>query len=158
MLNRLRILKLKEINQYLIARFIFRYYVGGVPDPFTGFFTKGDEIHFFMRRHNHFHIPSVKTDLAKSGIRYQGTVTWNLLLEHAINPIYKTCKKYYCLAHTLTQVFPLGDIHNLTTTVTMLVYDWCHAISSKSKCQTQTFPACYSNKPQLFFSLGSHNL
>ena len=128
MLNRLRILKLKGINQYLIARFIFRYYVGGVPDLFTGFFTTCDEIHFFMRRHSHFHIPSVKTDLAKSGIRYQGTVTWNLLLEHAINPILseaifvKTCKKYYCLAHSQTQVFPLGDIHNLTTTVTMLVY------------------------------------
>ena len=70
----------------------------------------------------------------------------------------KTCKKYYCLAQSLTQVFPLGDIHKLTTTVTMLVYGWCHSISSKSKCQTQTFPSCYSNKPQLFFSLGSHNL
>ena len=125
MLNRLRILKLKGINQYLIARFIFRYYVGGVPDLFTGFFTTCDEIHFFMRRHNHFHIPSVKTDLAKSGIRYQGTVTWNLLLEHAIDPIlseaiFVKLVKNITVWHIPRHKYFLWN--NLTTTVTMLVY------------------------------------
>ena len=102
----LRILKFKEIKQDLIALFIFRYYVGGMPELFTGFFTKCDEISYFMRRHNHFYIPSVKTDLGKSGIRYQGTVNWNLLLEHAINPILSEAIFVKLVKISLSGTFP----------------------------------------------------
>ena len=83
----LGILQLQKINQFLIARFMFRYTVGKVPDLFRQFFIRNEEFHsYFTRRRTYFHIPGIKSDTGKTGIRYQGTLVWNLLLEYGINP------------------------------------------------------------------------
>ena len=60
--NSLGLLKLVDIDKYLIARFVFRYCNNNVPELFNSYF----EYHT-----NHFYAPRVKTDLAKTGLEYR---------------------------------------------------------------------------------------
>ena len=84
--EQLKILKLSDINKYLIGRFMFRYCNGQIPRLFDSFFYRNHD----FQEHNtrisgHFHIISVKSDLCKTGIRYRGAVNWNTILHHGIN-------------------------------------------------------------------------
>ena len=71
-------MKFENINKYFMGYFMYNYNCGKVPDMFSHFFVKNSEIPV----HNtwiadHFHIPVVKTDLGKTGIKYRGAVIWN---------------------------------------------------------------------------------
>ena len=81
----LGILKLVDINRYLIGRFMFRYCNGSLPQLFNSFFEYNSDYHTYdTRTAQHFHIPPVKTDLAKTGIKYRGAIIWNCILSHGI--------------------------------------------------------------------------
>ena len=82
----LGIIKLLDINKYLTGRFMFRYYNGQLPRLFYSFSYRNNDFH----QHNkmisdHYHIPSVKSDLIKTGIKYRGTVIWNAVLHNGID-------------------------------------------------------------------------
>ena len=84
--EQLKILKLSDINKYLIGRFMFRYCNGQIPRLFDSFFFRNHDFHEHNTRiSGHFHIISVKSDLSKTGIRYRGAVIWNTILHHGIN-------------------------------------------------------------------------
>ena len=81
----LGILKLADINKYLIARFMFRYCNNNVPELFNSYFEYNSDYHNYNTRSaEHFHAPKVKTDLAKTGLKYRGAIIWNALLNHGI--------------------------------------------------------------------------
>ena len=81
----LGILKLVDINKYLIGRFMFRYCNGSLPQLFNSFFEYNSDYHNYdTRTAQHFHIPPVKTDLAKTGIKCRGAIIWNCILSHGI--------------------------------------------------------------------------
>ena len=91
------ILKLTEINLYLISRFMFRYYKGEIPYIFRNFFVLNSDVHtYFTRQRDHYHPPPVKNELGKCDIRYRGVVVWNVILDQKINPCTsEACTKYY---------------------------------------------------------------
>ena len=82
----LDIMKFENINKYLIWNFMYRYICGQVQDTFSSFFIINNDIHSHnTRTADHFHIPVVKTDLSKAGVKYRGAVIWNILIKGGIN-------------------------------------------------------------------------
>jgi hypothetical protein len=83
---KLSLLNLKKINFFLIGMFMFRTYKKAVPDVFDGFFKHNREFHTHdTRTMNCLHIPSVRSDLSKTGIRFQGANVWNHILKADLN-------------------------------------------------------------------------
>ena len=95
----LNIMKFEDINTYLIGNFMYRHSQCKVPELFHTFFVKNKDIHDHVTRSaQHFHIPCVKSDLGKTGIRYRGAIVWNLILQDGTNPdvseaVFKKCLK-----------------------------------------------------------------
>ena len=84
--KKLNIMKLDHINTYLIGRFMFSMYVGKVPEYLTTLFKKNSEFHSYNTRiADLYHIPCVKLDLSKTGIKYKGATVWNLIAQEEIN-------------------------------------------------------------------------
>ena len=79
-------LNLKNINIFLVGKFMYNVYHGMVPPLFEGFFVKNNDIHEHNTRiSNHLNVPPVHSDLSKSSIRYQGVIVWNKTLKADIN-------------------------------------------------------------------------
>ena len=54
---------------------------GKVPVIFVSYFQQNCGVHHYdIRTAQHYHIAQVKSDLAKTGIRYRGAVVWNTIL------------------------------------------------------------------------------
>ena len=84
--NKLRIMKFHDINKYLIGRFMFKYHTGNIPNIFVTFFQENREIHDHNTRAAcHLHIPAVRSDLGKTGIRYRGALIWNHIYADGFN-------------------------------------------------------------------------
>ena len=57
------------------------YIIGRSP-----FFVRNCDIHQHETRlAGHFHIPPVKLDLSKTGIKYKGAIIWNNILQEDVN-------------------------------------------------------------------------
>ena len=88
----LGIFTLIDINKYLIGRFMFRFCNNQVPVLFDSFVAHNYEIHAYNTRSaQHFHIPPVKTNLGKTGIRYRGALIWNEILSKGVYPDTSEC-------------------------------------------------------------------
>ena len=84
--KKLNIMKLENINTYLIGRFMFCVSINKVPQSFGSLFRKNNEFHNYETRSaHHLHLPSVKLDLSKTGIKYRGAIVWNLIAQTGIN-------------------------------------------------------------------------
>ena len=60
--------------------------IGKVPESLTSLFKKNSDYHSYSDRIvNLYHIPSVKLDLSKTGIKYRGATIWNLIVLEKIN-------------------------------------------------------------------------
>ena len=82
----LGIMKLTDLNKYLIARFMFRYCTNMVPKLFLSYFLRNYNVSSYdLRSANCFHLPFVATDLGKNGIRYRGPIVFNKLLIDGID-------------------------------------------------------------------------
>ena len=82
----LGILKLTDINKYLIARFMYKYCINMVPRLFSSFFLRNYNVSTYdLRSANCFHWPLVSTDFGKNGIRYRGAIVFNKLLLDGID-------------------------------------------------------------------------
>ena len=82
----LGIMKLTDLNKYLIARFMFRYCTNMVPKLFSSYFLRNYNVSSYdLRSANCFHLPLVATDLGKNGIRYRGPIVFNKLLIDGID-------------------------------------------------------------------------
>ena len=97
----LKIIRFENINVLLISKFMHRVHDGQIPELFEGYFTRNCDVHDHYTRQRFFlHVPKVKTNLGKFGIRYRGIVCiWNEILKLGINPdtseavFFKTVKK-----------------------------------------------------------------
>ena len=82
----LGMLKLTDINKYLIARFVYKYCINMVPRLFSSFFLRNYNVSTYdLRSANCFHLPLVSTDFGKNGIRYRGPIVFNKLLLDGID-------------------------------------------------------------------------
>ena len=82
----LEILKLVDINKHLIGRFMFRCCNNSLPELFYSlFFLHNSDYHTYDTRTAHnFHITPVKTDSAKTRMKYREAINWNSVLSHRI--------------------------------------------------------------------------
>ena len=63
------------INKYLIGRLMFRIHNNELQNIFSDFFTVNNELRTHdTRQALHYHIPTPKTNLGKSCLRYHGAV------------------------------------------------------------------------------------
>ena len=84
----LGIMKLTDLNKYLIARFMFRYCINMVPKLFSSYFLGNYNVSSYdFRSTNSFHLPLVATDIGKNGIRYRGPIAFNKLLIDGVDCI-----------------------------------------------------------------------
>ena len=84
--DELGFLRFVDINRYLIARFMYRWYLNDVPDLFHDFFTPVSEVHsHFTRQSEGLFIPTFKTNLGKTCLSYRGPFIWNKILRLKIN-------------------------------------------------------------------------
>ena len=79
--NKLGVIKFIDLNKYLIARFMFRWYRNETPTIFDNYFDLNRDVHSYSTRQAELlHIPHVRTNMAKLGLRYYGAVIWNKIL------------------------------------------------------------------------------
>ena len=76
------LLNLKYINVYLVGKFMYNVYHEKDPDVFEGFFV--------YKEHNtrtpfNLHVPPNDSNLCQTGIRYQGVIVWNPILNAKLN-------------------------------------------------------------------------
>ena len=80
------LLKFVDINKYLIAAFMHRYYIARIP-VFIGYFERIHGVHHYATQScSGSCVMQVKTDLGKTGISYNGPIIWNGILSVVMNP------------------------------------------------------------------------
>ena len=80
------LLNLKDINVYLVGKFMYNVYHEKVPDVFEGFFVYNYQVHEHNTRTlNNLHVPPNASNLCQTGIRYQGVIIWNQILNAKLN-------------------------------------------------------------------------
>ena len=82
---KLKLLKVPDINKYVTGCFMYRYILGKVPEVFEDYFVNNADVHnYYTRQMRYLHVPKVRTDLGKTGIRYRGVSIWNEILNQQI--------------------------------------------------------------------------
>ena len=85
--EQLGIMRFECINKYMLGCFMYKLCSGNIPVMFMSFFKRNHELYDYNTRTiNHFHIPPVKSELGKTGVRYRGAIIWNAILKDGINP------------------------------------------------------------------------
>ena len=80
--NLLGILKVQEINKYLLLKFMYKYHSSSLPNVFCSYFPYVSGIHdHATRQSNCLYIPSVRTNLGKTSIKYRGPILWNQFMK-----------------------------------------------------------------------------
>ena len=83
----LGLLKIGEINKYLLGKFMYKWSNSRVPLLFQDMFQYVRNVHGYgTRQSDHLYTPIVKTNLGKCSLRYKGPVIWNSILTAHINP------------------------------------------------------------------------
>ena len=74
------LLKLHNINQYVLAQFMFRFYNNLLPDIFNDMFIFNTAIHNYNTRQNRdLHVPHVRSNIT---VGYWGVIQWNQTIKH----------------------------------------------------------------------------
>ena len=91
----LGLLKLQDVNKFMIGKFMFRWYHNELPNIFCDKFEFVRNVHGYgTRQKDHLYIPKVKTERGKNKITYRGPVIWNQILRAAINPLFSKTLKH----------------------------------------------------------------
>ena len=97
----LGILKVNDINSFLITNFMFKFHYNELPNIFKDMFTYNNSVHSHNTRQNYLlHVPIVRGNLTYMNIRYAGVVNWNkaarlLLHDCTIDTFKKRLKRMY---------------------------------------------------------------
>ena len=84
-----KILKVKDIHNYLITIFMFKYTEGSLPRIFDSFFQINQSIHLHhTRQSSHFHCPIYKSRAGNEFLKKSGVNIWNNIVLNSRN-IYK---------------------------------------------------------------------
>ena len=90
------------MNKYLIGRFMFKYHTGNIPNISVTFFQENIEIHdHYTRAACNLHIPAVRYDFGKTGIRYRGALIWNHIYGDVFNTDVSEAVFVKCLKKTI---------------------------------------------------------
>ena len=79
-------LRFADINKYMIARFMYRWYLNDISDLFYDYCTPDSAVHYhFTRQSDSLFIPTFKTNLGKTCLTYRGPYIWNKILKLKTN-------------------------------------------------------------------------
>ena len=99
----LGLLKISDINKYVLGKFMYRWYTKQIPCLFNSLFQTVRDVHEYDNRQScHLHISIVKTNLGKCKLSYNGRDLWNNILKANINAetseavFAKTLNTLYC--------------------------------------------------------------
>ena len=85
--EKLDLLKMSEINKYIIGKFMYRWYHNQLPSIFHNMFVSVTDIHNYnTRQKDHLYTTKIKTCLGQTRITYLGPKIWNDILKAKINP------------------------------------------------------------------------
>ena len=74
------ILTFNVLHKYQVAQFMFNFIKGDTPEVFIDMFVYNSNVHQYNTRQSHLlHIPTVRSNLGKRNLRYEGPVIWNEL-------------------------------------------------------------------------------
>ena len=80
--DNLNIMRVNDLNIYLIAQVMYQVYISEVIDVFQCLFTTNKNIHSHeTRQSDHFNIPMYHKNIGKTSIGYRGAVIWNNVLK-----------------------------------------------------------------------------
>ena len=83
--HKLDIMKVNDLNIFLIAQVMYHVYTSEVVTVFRHLFSTNRNIHTHeTRQSDHFNIPLYHKNIGKSSIRYRGAVIWNNVLKIGI--------------------------------------------------------------------------
>ena len=109
--EKLDLLKMSEINKYIIGKFMYRWYHNQLPSIFHNMFVSVTDIHNYnTRQKDHLYTTKIKTCLGQTRITYLGPKIWNDILKAKINPniseyvFSKSLKKMYKGKYSLTEI------------------------------------------------------
>ena len=78
-----RILKLQQINIFVLGRFMFRLHDKDLPVVFDQMFTRNTSLYTYSTRQcQNLHVPRAPTNMIKMSIRYRGVIVWNKLCKY----------------------------------------------------------------------------
>ena len=84
----LGLLKLKDVNKFVIGKFMFRWYHDEVPSIFHDYFDYVKNVHNHdTRQKDHLYIPIVRSERGKTKITYRGPEIWNQIQVASIDPV-----------------------------------------------------------------------
>ena len=80
-MKELSVLTVKNIYNYLVGQFMFRYEKKILSNVFDSYFTLSNTVHVYStRQQSSFRLPYYRTDLGKRGVRYTGVKIWTEVL------------------------------------------------------------------------------
>ena len=81
-MKELSVLNVKNIYNYLVGQFMFRYENKLLPNAFESYFTLSNTIHAYnTRQQSSFRLPYYRTYLGKRSVRYTGVKIWTEVLK-----------------------------------------------------------------------------
>ena len=84
----LGLLKLKDVNKFVIGKFMFRWYHDEVPSIFHDYFDYVKNVHNHVtRQKDHLYIPIVRSERGKTKITHRGPEIWNQIQVASIDPV-----------------------------------------------------------------------
>ena len=89
------ILKLKDINKYMIGHFMYKYHTDQLPRVFHDYFTLISDVHNHdTRQKGGLFVSPARVDLVKMSLSFRCPLIWNTILKLDINPL--TSEASFC--------------------------------------------------------------
>ena len=89
------IVKLKDINMYMIGHFMYKYHMDQLPRVFHDYFTLISDVHHHDTwQKGGLYVSPARVDLVKMSLSFRGPLIWNTILKLDINPL--TSEASFC--------------------------------------------------------------
>ena len=98
--HKLRMLRVCDINVYLLSFVMYKFNKHDIPCPFDNFGTFNRDVHHYNTRQLlNYHLPYIRLELTKRAVRYSSIIQWNslpvIIREIATLPTFKKHIKYH---------------------------------------------------------------
>ena len=106
-------LKIKDIYEYKMAKFMYLFNANILPNPISEMLTMNTEIHYhFNRNRKNPHIQYRRTQIASKTLRHQGPIFWYKIPSEI--KAKQTVKSFgYCLKRNIVETYPISWINLL---------------------------------------------
>ena len=114
---KLGLLKIDDINMYVISKFMYKWYHDDLPPIFQNMFIPVRDIHdHSTRQRDHLYCPKIRNNLGKTKCSYHAAYIWNKILRAGINPdssevvFCKSMKQYIKVGLLWISIFQDGSL------------------------------------------------